>query len=308
MEWAWSLLVWFFVILSPVFFLLRQRPQSGSIRLPPEPPGWPVFGHLFNLGTTPHRTLARLKQQYGPIIWLRLGSTNTIAVLTAKAAAELFKNHDLSFADRTITDTNRSHDYYLGSLALAPYGSYWRFLRRICTVEMLVNKRISETVPIRQKCVNDMLLWIEKDSQLVKDEQGIQVAWFVFLASFNMIGNLVVSRDLADPESKVGSEFFTAMRVAIELAGQPNISDLFPCLRWLDLQGLRRKIDRNLGKAMKIASGFVKERMKELEENGERRKDFMDVLLEFEGTGKDEPAKLLERDVTIFILREASLC
>jgi hypothetical protein len=32
------------------------------------------------------------------------------------------------------------------------------------------------------------------------------------------------------------------------------------------------------------------------------RKDFLDVLLEFRGSGKDEPDKLSERDVNIFIL------
>ncbi|CAK9165545.1 unnamed protein product [Ilex paraguariensis] len=122
----------------------------------------------------PHRTLAGLKQQYGPVIWLKLGSTNTMAILTAKAATELFKNHDLSFAERTIIETSRSHDYYLGSVALAPYGSYWRVLRRICTVEMLTNKRINETVPIRRKCIKDLLKWIENEADMVKDGRGIQ--------------------------------------------------------------------------------------------------------------------------------------
>ncbi|KAF2289790.1 hypothetical protein GH714_038633 [Hevea brasiliensis] len=35
---------------------------------------------------------------------------------------------------------------------------------------------------------------------------------------------------------------------------------------------------------------------------GDKRKDFLDVLLEFEGNGKDEPDKISERNVNIFIL------
>ncbi|KAK6943942.1 hypothetical protein RJ641_025044, partial [Dillenia turbinata] len=110
-------------------------------------------------------------------------------------------NHDLSFADRAILDSMRCHDYHKRSLGLAPHGTYWRVLRRICTVDMLVAKRINETAPIRRKC------------------------------------NLMLSRDLLDPKSREGPEFCKAMHGMIEWAGKANISDAFPWLRWLDLQG-----------------------------------------------------------------------
>ncbi|CBI30230.3 unnamed protein product, partial [Vitis vinifera] len=42
--------------------------------------------------------------------------------------------------------------------------------------------------------------------------------------------------------------------------------------------------------------------MKKQRTEGTKRKDFLDVLLEFEGNGKDEPAKISDRDVIIFIL------
>ncbi|KAK3024739.1 hypothetical protein RJ639_044676 [Escallonia herrerae] len=283
-------------------FLISLCPPhqlETEVRLQPAatgPRGWPVFGHMFNLGTMPHRTLAGLKQLYGPVVWLKLGSRGTMVILTTKAAAELFKNHDLSFGDRNIVDTMRPHDYNKSSFALAPYGTYWRMLRRICTVEMFVSKRINETVSIRRKGIDDMLLWIEKEASATKEGRGIHVARFTFLASFNMLGNLMLSRDLVDPESKVGSEFFTAMNGLMQWGGHPNITDLFPCLGWLDLQGLRKKADRDMGKALEIAFGFVRERVKERQDGGDRRKDFLDVLLEFEGSGKDEPAKLSEKD------------
>ncbi|CAK9141707.1 unnamed protein product, partial [Ilex paraguariensis] len=100
--------------------------------------------------------------------------------------------------------------------------------------------------------------------------------------SFNMLGNLMVSRDLVDPESKKGSEFFNAMIGLMEWTGHPNVVDVFPWLRWLDPQGLRRRMDRDLGNALRIASGIAKERMEELR-GGRERKDFLDVLLEYEG-------------------------
>ncbi|RVW48180.1 Cytochrome P450 76A2 [Vitis vinifera] len=68
-----------------------------------------------------------------------------------------------------------------------------------------------------------------------------------------------------------------------EWSGHPNLADFFQWLGWLDLQGPRKNMERDLGKAMEMASGFVNERMKKQRTEGTKRKDFLDVLLEFEG-------------------------
>ncbi|KAG5583047.1 hypothetical protein H5410_053674 [Solanum commersonii] len=280
-----------------------KKSTKCSKKLPPGPPGLPIFGNMFELGTEPYKKVSCLKQKYGPVLWLKLGtSTNFMVVQTAQAAEELFKNHDVSFADRFIPDVNQVYSYCEGSLAIGRYGSFWRFQRRICTVEMFVHKKISETVPVRRKCVDDMLKWIEKAVNSAEKGSGIEVTHFVFLASFNMLGNLILSKDLADPESEEASEFFNAMKGINECAGIANISDIFPLFRKFDLQCLRKEMTREMGKAMGIMSMFLKEREEERKEGAEKRNDFLDVLLEFEGTGKDEPAKLSEHEIKIFVL------
>lgn len=294
-----------------LFFRKRNSNDPGN-KLPPGPPGWPIFGNMFDLGTMPHRTLTSLRDKYGQVIWLRLGAVNTMAILSTKAASELFKNHDLSFAERNIIEVMRAHDYHKSSVALAPYGPYWRVLRRLVTVDMLINKRINETASIRRKCVDDMLMWIEDEASKCKEQaddqshtdhrNGIHVARFVFLLTFNLLGNLMLSRDLFDPDSKEGSEFFVVMSSLMELSGRGNIADFFPWLQWLDPQGLKRKMEKDLGKAIEIASKFVKERMEEKMIGILHKRDFLDLLLEFEGNGKDEPAKLSDQDLNIFIL------
>ncbi|KAJ4828273.1 hypothetical protein Tsubulata_028282, partial [Turnera subulata] len=302
------------IFLFPALFLFILRGRRGGNtkhkqRYPPGPPGWPIVGNLLDVGTMPHRTLTNMRGKYGDVIWLRMGAMKTMAILSAKASTEFFKNHDLWFAERTITETMRAHGYDQGSLALAPYGPHWRVLRKLVTMEMLVNKRILETAPIRRKCVDDMLLWIEEESHKVGAGVGVRVARFVFLMTFNLLGNLMLSRDLFDPDAKEGSEFFDAMMGLMEWSGHANLADIFPCLRWLDPQGLKRKMERDMGKALGIASKFVKERLEENRDvagdnnnNNNGRKDFLDVLLQFEGDGKDEPAKISDHDVNIFIL------
>ncbi|CAN6576735.1 unnamed protein product [Malus baccata var. baccata] len=201
----------------------------------------------------PHRTLAELKHKFGPVIWLRVGARNTMVIQSAKAAANPFKNHDISLAGPTTTEASQVYDYHKGSLALAPYGSHWR---------------VKATGFVRKKCLEILQLWIEDEASKLKEGHGVHVARFVFLMSFNLLGNLMLSKDLVDPNSKEGSE-------------------------WLDPQGLKRKMTRDLGKALKIAARFVRQRMKDKQLGG--------------ATG-DEPAKISEHDVNIFILEIFLAC
>ena len=307
-EWASNILLWLIILAIPVQFLLLRRRKSGSARLPPGPPGWPVLGNMLDLGAVPHETLAELRHKYGDVMWLNLGAIKTAVVQSSKAAAELFKNQDVFFSDRTITETMRAQGYHESSLALAPYGPQWRSLRRLMTMEMLITKRINETAGARRKCVDDMLSWIEEEALKVEGAgRGIHVAHFVFLATFNMLGNQMLSRDLLQPGSKEGSEFFEAMVRVMQWSGHPNFADFFPWLRWMDPQGLRKKAERDLGIAMKIASGLVQERMKREPTAEDDKKDFLDVLLDFQGSGKNEPPQLTDKDLNIIILVSLSL-
>ncbi|KAG8386838.1 hypothetical protein BUALT_Bualt03G0190700 [Buddleja alternifolia] len=305
MDWIYSFLVWCIGILVPSLLLIHRsrRRISTNPRLPPGPHGWPVFGNMFDLGSMPHRTIAELKKEYGPIVMLRIGSINTMVLLSAKAATELFKNHDANFADRTITEVMKAHDFHKAAISLSPYGSYWRVMKRIMTVEMLVHKRINETEPVRRRCIDNMIEWIGKESR--GESARIHVARFVFLASFNMLGNLMLSKDLAGPESEEGSEFFGAMIEMMEWSGHPNVVDLFPSLKWLDPQGLRRNADRGMGRILKIVGGFVAERLKERQLNGGgANKDFLEVLLESEQSRNEAENKISEHDLNILIMWE----
>ncbi|KAL4289167.1 hypothetical protein AHAS_Ahas19G0359100 [Arachis hypogaea] len=283
------------------FFLLRRR-HSSSHRQPPGPPGWPIFGNLFQLGDMPHRTLANLSHTYGPVVRLQLGAINTVAILSAKTATEFFKSHDHNFADRTIIQTMRVHNYDKSSLALAPYGPYWRLMRRLVTVDMLVAKRINDTAPVRRRCVNDMVSWVAKEAKKVKAGEGVHVARFVFLMSFNLFGNLMLSQDMFDPESETGSDLFKAIMGLLEWTGHANVADVFPWLVWVDPQGLQRRMKRDMGKAIDIASKFVKERLQLQHSDDMARKDFLDVLLQFQGGGGEEARNISDKDLNVFIL------
>ncbi|CAN1135269.1 Cytochrome P450 76A2 [Linum perenne] len=191
----------------------------------------------------PHRTLTQMTKTHGDVVYLRLGAMKTMAILSTNAAADFFKNHDLDFADRTVTEIMKVHGYDKGSVALAPYGPYWRVLRKLVTVDMLVAKRINGSYGVRRKCVDNMIRWVGEESDSGSE---IHVARFVFLTTFNLLGNLMLSKDLLDSKSEEGKEFFEAMMGLMEWGGHANVADIFPWLKWMDPQGLCRKMRRDI--------------------------------------------------------------
>ncbi|KAL0333434.1 UNVERIFIED_CONTAM: Iridoid oxidase [Sesamum angustifolium] len=257
-----------------IFFKFMSKFRRGSSKLiPPGPPGWPIVGNMFDLGQVPHQTLYELKGKYGPVIWLKLGAINTMVVQSAEAAAELFKKCDLPFADRKVPDSLTAFDYYQGSVAIGTYGDYWRKLRRICTTEFLVHKRINASISMRQRCVDNLIEWIKQDVEKSRKSGGsgeIELDRFLFVTAFNVIGNLM-SRDVMDSRLEKASEFFDLFLVFMEWTGKPNIADFLPFLKWFDPQGIRRNSEKYLERLLEIASGIVKERIREKQSGNEKK-------------------------------------
>ncbi|PIA43413.1 hypothetical protein AQUCO_01900062v1, partial [Aquilegia coerulea] len=298
--WPWHLALWSGICLAVAIHLLTKHRKISRTLLPPGPPGWPIIGNIFDLDSAAHDTLERLSRKYGPVLWLRLGAVNTMVVSSAKAAAEMFKNHDIAFAGRTTNEALRVNSYDEGSMALSQYGSYWRMLRRICTTELFTNNRINGTQGLRMKCVDSMMKWMWDEAQ---EKGSVEVARFLGLMSFNISSNVMLSKNLVDPQSKQGDEFFESINHAMELCAKPNIADFFPFLRWFDPQGIKKKTELTLGRTHKFAYSFVEERILE-RQNGRKsaKKDFLDVLLDFQGNNKDgEPAKISDKNIGLLI-------
>lgn len=303
------------ILLVFLFFFLFKTCQSFMFksatnnRLPPGPPGLPVLGNILDVGLKPHINLDLLKQKYGPLVWLRLGSINTLIISSTESAAEMFKKHDQSFCNRHLNETLvREENGHKGSIGLSEYGPYWRMMRRICATELFCKKRIVDTTPIRKKCVDQLIEWI-CDGAKSNPGKPIEITRFVFAANFNVSGNLVLSKDnLVNPKSTIINNFFNLTSEIMEIIAKPNVSDYFPLLSFLDLQGLRKKTN-NLSKLLGvITNGFVEERlqmrMNSSYHQQKKHQDFLDVLIDYEGNGKDEPSKISVKYIqTLMVVR-----
>ncbi|CAI0439772.1 unnamed protein product [Linum tenue] len=130
----------FFLLLTIIIFSRKIRAgdgKTGHRQLAPAP-GWklPVIGHLHHFLTSrqlPHRLLRELARKHGDMIRLDLGEIQHVLVSSAEAAKEVAKV------------------MYGGvNLIQAPYGDYWRQLRRIATLELLTAKLVDSLRRVRE--------------------------------------------------------------------------------------------------------------------------------------------------------------
>ncbi|KAL3533874.1 hypothetical protein ACH5RR_007395 [Cinchona calisaya] len=273
-------------------------------RLPPGPRRWPVVGNMFQLGWSAHESFAKLANKHGPIMTLWLGSMCTVVLSSNDMAREMFKNHDVVLAGRKIYEAMIGDFGNEGSLITAQYGPHWRMLRRLCTTEFFVTSRLDATVGVRGRCIDQMVKYIEAAGGC--GTNAIDVGRFFFLMSFNLIGNLMFSKDLLDPNSERGAKFFYHASKVMEFAGKPNIADFLPMIKWLDPQGLRKRTQFHVKQAFDIAGWYLKERKEEsmdfIDSNGNNsRRDYLDVLLEYREDSVEGPPTFSSRTINVIV-------
>ncbi|CAH1422177.1 unnamed protein product [Lactuca virosa] len=143
----------FAVVLTFLLKILKPKGgKKGKNRAPPQAKGkWLVIGHLHLLGSSglPHRVLAKLSERYGPIFTIKLGVHNALVVSSSEIAKECFKVNDKAFSSRPKLMAVELMGYNYAIFALAPYGDYWRQVRKIIMLQVLSPKRVEMLAPIR---------------------------------------------------------------------------------------------------------------------------------------------------------------
>lgn len=288
----------------------RRLEELGS--LPPGPRPWPVVGNMFQLAgsaSAPHQSFAKLADKHGAIMTLHLGSMTTVVISSNEAARVMFKNHDTVLAGRKIYESMKGDIGNDGSLITAQYGPHWRMLRRLCTAEFFASGPLDSMRGVRAKCVDQMLQYI-RDAAAAPSKSGgggIDVGRFFFLMAFNLIGNLMFSKDLLDPSSERGAKFFYHAGKTMEFAGKANVADYFPVVRWADPQRIRRRTQFHVKRAFDVAGEFLRERMREMKDGttsskeNSKKKDYLDVLLEYRGDGVEGPALFSSTIINVIV-------
>jgi cytochrome P450 len=250
---------------------------------------WPVIGHLPLLGGTkpPHITLGAMAEKYGPIFTIHLGLQRALVISSWEMAKECFTTNDLAVSSRPKLVVAKHFGYNFAMFGFAPYGPYWREMRKIASLELLSNHRLELLSYVRVSEVETTLQELYKVWTKKKESGQILVELKQCFGDMNLN---VILRMVA------GKRYFSTTAVADEeesrriqklvreffhYSGMFVVSDTIPYLGWLDLGGH----EKAMKKAAKELDGLLGKWLEEhknkraADEDHKEDKDFMDVML-----------------------------
>ncbi|OIW20437.1 hypothetical protein TanjilG_11136 [Lupinus angustifolius] len=272
-----AMLSFFLFLLIVVSIVLKSKAKPSNSKLPPGPPKLPIIGNIHQLGAMPHHGLAKLSQQYGPLMHIKLGELSTTVVSSPEIAKEIMRTHDIIFANRPHLLAADIISYGSKGMTFSPYGSYWRQMRKICTLELLTAKRVESFRMVRK----------EEASNLVKEICSSEGSCVNISKIINLFTCGLTSRIAFGVKSKDEEAFVDTMKDVSKVIGGFSISDLYPSVEVLQfLTGFRSKVEKIHQEMDRILGNIVREhRDKTSESKGTNEKegeDLVDVLLKLQ--------------------------
>ncbi|GLT71912.1 hypothetical protein SLA2020_438950 [Shorea laevis] len=213
----------------------------------PGPRGFPVLGSMNLMVNLAHHKLAAAAEWFGAkrLMAFSLGET------LKESAYSLMFNRAIGFA---------------------PYGVYWRTLRRIAATHLFHPKQINASEPQRFEIAAQMV------STIACHPGDFSLRDVLKKASLN---NMMCSVFGPNYETV---ELGKLVEEGYELLGKLNWSDHLPWLAGLDLQKIRFRCSKLVPKVNQYVNRIIKEHR---DQTGQiRNHDFVDVLLSLQGPDK----------------------
>ncbi|KAF9600115.1 hypothetical protein IFM89_003662 [Coptis chinensis] len=298
----------FIFLLLVIFYrkLLSSKSQTGLPCLPPSPRGLPIVGHLHLLNNTPHPSFHNLCTRYGPLIHLRLGSVLCIIASTPELAKELLITNGLTFASRPMNIVINLLTYNSSGFSFAPYGPYWKFLKKIVTSELLGERTLGQLQHIRYNETSQLVhLLVDR----AHSGKIVNLSQEVMKLSNNIISQMMLNIRCSGEDEKA-REIRSLVREATELVAQFNFSDFIWFLQNLDLQGIKKK-----AKTMNHRFDFLLEKIiteREVDRNKQKEKrgneglgkqkmtDFLSILLDI-SDDENSSIRLTRENIKAFL-------
>ncbi|XP_077216244.1 desmethyl-deoxy-podophyllotoxin synthase-like [Tasmannia lanceolata] len=259
----------------------RSKTQNPVPKLPPGPRNFPIIGSLHHLlGSLPHYSLMNLAKKHGPLMHLKLGQVSTIVISSPEVAREIMKTYDLNFSNRPPLFLAQVSLYNQRDIVFAPYGDYWRQLRKICILELLSVKRVQSFHHVREEEVSNLIQSISSANESTVNLSKMLLSLSEKIASRASFGNKGGDHE----------RFISALKESLEFAGGFNVADFFPSLKFVSvITGTKYRLERLHRKFDGVLNDIIKEhkdnKMRKTKQEDHEVEDLVDVLLRLQEHG-----------------------
>lgn len=220
-------------------------------------------------------------------------------------AKQCLKTNETCFLNRP-KQTNLEYITYGSSdFALAPYGPYWKFMKKLCMTELLGGRILHQYLPIRAEEITLFLKGMMEKAELRKE---VNVGEELTMLSNNIITRMALKRRCSDVEGE-GHQLIELVKEMAVLGGKFNLGDMLWFVKKLDLQGfgkrlenLRNRYDVIIERIMKEHEDTKKKNKEEINSNGiETVSDLLDILLDIYADENSE-VRLTRENIKAFIM------
>ena len=255
----------------------------------PGPRGLPLIGSMGLMASLAHRRIAAVAGacKAKRLMAFSLGDTRVVVTCHPDVAKEILNSS--VFADRPIKESAYGL-MFNRAIGFAPYGVYWRTLRRIASNHLFCPKQIKSSEYQRREIADQMVELMLKNSR--GELIGLRVRELLKWASLNNMMCSVFGRVYGlDSVSNELDELRELVDEGYELLGLLNWSDHLPWLADFDAQRIRFRCSKLVPEVNRFVTRIVSEHRPQ-PATGEKTRDFVDVLLSLQG-----PDKLSDSDM-----------
>nr|ASB17940.1 cytochrome P450 CYP71AP39 [Polygala tenuifolia] len=273
----------FIFLLIIIKLLSNKNLRKSKSKLPPSPPKLPILGNLHQLGTMPHLSLHKLAKKFGPIMSLQLGEIPTVVISSARLAKEAMTSHDLALSSRPVLYSAKYLFYDCTDIVFAPYGDYWRYIRKICILDLLSAKRVQSYAPVRVQQVARLV-----DRVAESYPGSTDLTKMLGLYANDVLCQVVFGRDFSEGGDYHRYGFQDMLNDYQELLGGFSVGDFFPSFNFIhSLTGMKSRLEDTYRRFDKLFDQIITEHQNTHEETN-RDKDLLDVLLGMQKEGSVE--------------------
>ncbi|XP_061952972.1 cytochrome P450 71AP13-like [Populus nigra] len=270
-------------LLVALKFLMKGKLKNRKLNLPPSPAKLPIIGNLHQLGNMPHISLRGLAKKYGPIIFLQLGEIPTVVISSVRLAKEVLKTHDLVLSSRPQLFSAKHLFYGCTDIAFAPYGAYWRNIRKICILELLSAKRVQWYSFVREEEVARLI------HRIAESYPGTtNLSKMIGLYANDVLCRVALGRDFSGGGEYDRHGFQKMLDDYQALLGGFSLGDYFPSMEFVhSLTGMKSKLQHTVRRFDQFFDKVITEHQNS-EGKQEEKKDLVDVLLDIQKDGSSE--------------------
>jgi len=271
------------LLVIALFIHLRPTPTAKSKALrhlpnPPSPkPRLPFIGHLHLLDNPLlHHTLIKLGKRYGPLYTLYFGSMPTVVASTPDLFKLFLQTHEATSFNTRFQTTAISRLTYDNSVAMVPFGPYWKFIRKLIMNDLLNATTVNKLRPLRSREIRKVLKVMANsaETQQPLDVTEELLKWTNSTISTMMLGEAEEVRDIA--------------RDVLKIFGEYSVTNFIWPLNKFKFGNYDKRTEEIFNKYDPIIEKVIKKRQEIVNKRkngeiveGEQNVVFLDTLLEF---------------------------